>query len=126
MILRFSAYRKEICEAEDKAAKTQEKIDEYEEAYNFPYRAAQRGYIDAVIIPGETRMRLVDAMETMRTKTEFLPAKKHGNIPVVVIEAMKMMKNIDPTVNGMVKEIKFEASDSVSKGDVLMVIEPES
>ena len=78
----ISAYRKEINEAEDKAAKTQEKINEYEEAFNVPYRAAQRGYIDAVIIPSETRMRLVDALEAMSTKTEVLPAKKHGNIPL--------------------------------------------
>lgn len=78
----ISTYRKEINEAEDKAAKTQEKIEEYEEAFNVPYRAAQRGYIDAVIIPSETRMRLVDALEAMSTKTEVLPAKKHGNIPL--------------------------------------------
>ena len=78
----ISTYRKEINEAENKAAKTQEKIEEYEEAFNVPYRAAQRGYIDAVIIPSETRMRLVDALEAMSTKTEVLPAKKHGNIPL--------------------------------------------
>jgi acetyl-CoA carboxylase carboxyltransferase component len=78
----ISTYRKEINEAEDKAAKTQEKIEEYEEAFNVPYRAAQRGYIDAVIIPSETRMRLIDALDAMGTKTEVLPAKKHGNIPL--------------------------------------------
>jgi methylmalonyl-CoA decarboxylase subunit alpha len=78
----ISAYRKEISEAEDKAAKTQEKINEYEEAFNVPYLAAQRGYIDALIIPSETRMRLIDALEAMSTKTEVLPAKKHGNIPL--------------------------------------------
>ena len=43
---------------------------------------------------------------------------------VVVLEAMKMMNNLDATVNGTVKEIKFEQGDSVVKGDVLMVIEP--
>ncbi|MCA1760636.1 MAG: methylmalonyl-CoA carboxyltransferase, partial [Bacteroidales bacterium] len=78
----ISAYRKEISEAEDKAAKTQEKINEYEEAFNVPYLAAQRGYIDSIIIPSETRMRLIDALEAMSTKTEVLPAKKHGNIPL--------------------------------------------
>jgi len=52
--------------------------------------------------------------------------KVNAGETVVVIEAMKMMNNIDSTVDGVVKEIKFEASDSVSKGDVLMVIEPES
>ena len=78
----ISAYRKQINSAEDKKAKTKEKIDEYEEAFNVPYLAAQRGYIDAVIIPAETRVRLIDALEAMSTKTEVLPAKKHGNIPL--------------------------------------------
>ncbi len=78
----ISTYRREISEAEDRAAKTQEKINEYEEAFNIPYLAAQRGYIDEVIIPSETRMRLIDALEAMSTKTETLPAKKHGNIPL--------------------------------------------
>jgi len=77
----LSGYRKEINEAEDKAAKTQEKIDEYEKAFNVPYVAAQRGYIDAVILPSETRQRLVDAMEILASKSEILPPKKHGNIP---------------------------------------------
>lgn len=78
----ISAYRKEINEAENKAAKTREKIVEYEEVFNVPYLAAQRGYIDEVIIPSETRMRLIDALDALSTKTEVLPAKKHGNIPL--------------------------------------------
>lgn len=78
----ISTYRKEINEAENKQEKTQEKINEYEDAFNVPYLAAQRGYIDAVIIPSETRVRLIDALEAMVTKTEVLPAKKHGNIPL--------------------------------------------
>jgi methylmalonyl-CoA decarboxylase subunit alpha len=78
----ISTYRKEINEAADKKAKTKEKINEYEDAFNVPYLAAQRGYTDAVIIPSETRMRLIDALEAMRNKTEVLPAKKHGNIPL--------------------------------------------
>jgi methylmalonyl-CoA decarboxylase subunit alpha len=78
----ISTYRREISEAENKAAKTQEKINEYEEAFNVPYLAAQRGYIDEVIIPSETRIRLIDALDAMSTKTEALPAKKHGNIPL--------------------------------------------
>jgi len=63
------------------AAKTQEKIKEYEDAFNVPYIAAQRGYIDEVILPCETRQRLIDAMEIMASKSEILPPKKHGNIP---------------------------------------------
>lgn len=77
----LSGYRKEIKEAADKEAKTKEKIAEYEEAFNVPYLAAQRGYIDEVILPSETRQRLIDALEVMATKTEALPPKKHGNIP---------------------------------------------
>lgn len=78
----ISTYRKQISEAEDKAAKTQEKIKEYEEAFNVPYLAAKRGYIDDVILPSETRIRLIDALEAMSGKNEVLPPKKHGNIPL--------------------------------------------
>ncbi|MBC8431733.1 MAG: hypothetical protein H8D96_07410, partial [Desulfobacterales bacterium] len=46
------------------------------------YCAASRGYIDAVIVPSETRPRLIDALEIMCSKREMLPAKKHGNIPM--------------------------------------------
>ncbi len=78
----ISTYRKQIAEADDKAAKTQEKIKEYEDAFNVPYLAAKRGYIDDVIIPSETRVRLIDAMDALHTKNEILPPKKHGNIPL--------------------------------------------
>ncbi|MFO7896924.1 MAG: carboxyl transferase domain-containing protein [Candidatus Cloacimonadales bacterium] len=74
-------YRKAIAAAEDQEAMRQSKIDEYETAFNTPYIAAERGYIDAIIQPSETRMRLIDAMEVMCTKNEALPPKKHGNIP---------------------------------------------
>ena len=76
------SYRKEIKEAKDPEAKRQEKILEYEEKFSTPYIAAERGYIDAVIQPSETRIRLIDALEIMITKKEALPPKKHGNIPV--------------------------------------------
>lgn len=78
----ISSYRKEIAAAEDKAAKTQEKIAEYETAFNVPYLAAERGYIDDVILPSETRSRLVDALRAFENKSEVLPPKKHGNIPL--------------------------------------------
>lgn len=77
----ISSYRKEISEAEDKAAKTQEKIKIYETAFSVPYLAAERGYIDEVILPSETRERLTMALEALSSKSEMLPAKKHGNIP---------------------------------------------
>ena len=75
-------HRKEITEAGDPAAKRQEKIQEYEELFSNPYVAASRGYIDAVILPSETRPRLIDALETMSGKRELRPPKKHGNIPM--------------------------------------------
>jgi methylmalonyl-CoA decarboxylase subunit alpha len=78
----ISSYRKEIKAAMDPQSKRQEKIEEYEEAFGNPYLAAERGYIDAVIRPCETRKRLIDALEIMCTKREALPPKKHGNIPV--------------------------------------------
>ncbi|MDL2329947.1 methylmalonyl-CoA carboxyltransferase [Desulfosarcina sp. OttesenSCG-928-A07] len=75
-------HRREIKEASDPKAKRDEKIAEYEELFSNPYCAAQRGYIDAVIEPAETRMRLIDALEIMCSKREQRPLKKHGNIPV--------------------------------------------
>lgn len=74
-------FRKEISAAEDQVAKRAEMIADYEERFNNPYVAASRGYVDAVILPSETRKRLVDALEILSTKSESLPPKKHGNIP---------------------------------------------
>jgi len=74
-------FRKEIAAAEDQVAKRAEMIADYEERFNNPYVAASRGYVDAVILPSETRKRLVDALEILSTKSESLPPKKHGNIP---------------------------------------------
>ncbi len=59
-----------------------EKIDEFRERFANPYVAAERGYIDAVIRPSETRRRLNSALDMLATKREKNPAKKHGNIPL--------------------------------------------
>ena len=75
-------FRREIKAAEDPEAKRQELIDDYQKRLYNPYIAASRGYIDAVIIPSETRPRLIEALEVLCTKRETLPPKKHGNIPV--------------------------------------------
>ena len=75
-------HRKEIKTATDPAAKRQEKIAEYEALFSNPYCAAARGYIDAVIVPRETRPRLIEALEIMCAKRELRPPKKHGNIPM--------------------------------------------
>jgi acetyl-CoA carboxylase carboxyltransferase component len=74
-------HRKEIKEAEDPVKKRQEKFEEYERYFSNPYQAASRGFIDAVILPRESRARLIDALEIMCTKRELRPPKKHGNIP---------------------------------------------
>jgi len=78
----ISTYRKEISQAENKEAMTAEKIESYESAFSIPYLAAERGHVDAVIIPHETRTCLIEALEAMASKTETAPPKKHGNIPL--------------------------------------------
>jgi len=75
-------FRKEITEAEDPVKARSEKIAEYSEKFSNPYVAASRGYVDDVIIPSETRMRVCGALEMLASKRESRPAKKHGNIPL--------------------------------------------
>jgi propionyl-CoA carboxylase beta chain len=60
----------------------QEKIEEFRERFANPYVAAERGYIDSVIQPRETRKRVIDALEMLQTKRDKNPPKKHGNIPL--------------------------------------------
>ena len=62
--------------------KRAELITEYEDTLANPYLAAERGYIDAVIHPHETRSEVVRALRLLRSKRETLPPKKHGNIPL--------------------------------------------
>jgi acetyl-CoA carboxylase carboxyltransferase component len=75
-------FRKEIKESADPAAKRQEIIENYENLLYNPYIAASRGFVDQVIVPRETRPRLIEALEILSNKRETLPPKKHGNIPV--------------------------------------------
>ncbi|GIJ08789.1 methylmalonyl-CoA carboxyltransferase [Micromonospora andamanensis] len=75
-------YRQELAAAEDPAAVRAERIAEYEDTLANPYVAAERGYVDAVIPPHETRTQIVRALRVLRTKRETLPPKKHGNIPL--------------------------------------------
>jgi acetyl-CoA carboxylase carboxyltransferase component len=74
-------HRKEIKEASDPTAKMEEKITEYRDHFSNPYIAASRGFVDAVILPQDTRPRIINALEMLTTKRETRPAKKHGNIP---------------------------------------------
>jgi propionyl-CoA/long-chain acyl-CoA carboxylase carboxyl transferase subunit len=75
-------YRSELADAKDPDAKRAELITEYEDHLANPYIAAERGYVDAVISPHETRVEVVRALRLLRSKREVLPAKKHGNIPL--------------------------------------------
>lgn len=75
-------FRKEISEAEDSAAELKNKIDEYIDKFANPYKAANRGYIDEVINPAETREKLLKAFKMLENKATSLPRKKHGNIPL--------------------------------------------
>jgi propionyl-CoA carboxylase beta chain len=74
--------RREISAADDPEAKRAELIADYEDRFNNPYLAAERGLVDDVIEPRETRPRLIRALEMLRTKRDTLPPKKHGNIPL--------------------------------------------
>jgi propionyl-CoA carboxylase beta chain len=75
-------YRAELAEADDPEARRATLITEYEDTLANPYLAAERGYIDAVISPHETRTEIVRSLRLLRNKRETLPPKKHGNIPL--------------------------------------------
>jgi propionyl-CoA carboxylase beta chain len=75
-------FRKEITGATDPVSERADKISEYEEAFDNPYVAAERGWIDAVIAPSETRIRIIRGLRQLITKRESMPPKKHGNIPL--------------------------------------------
>ena len=75
-------FKKEIEQALDREKALEEKEKEYREKFANPYIAAERGYIDDVIEPKETRPRLIKALEMLATKRDSNPPKKHGNIPL--------------------------------------------
>ena len=75
-------FRKEIETAADPEARRAELIDEYTERFANPYIAAERGYVDDVIDPRDTRRVLVRSLDMLRTKRENLPSRKHGNVPL--------------------------------------------
>jgi propionyl-CoA carboxylase beta chain len=75
-------FKSEIAKAENKEAKLQEKVDDYSEKFANPYRAAARGFIDEVIDPKDTRIKLIRGFKMLENKVASMPAKKHGNIPL--------------------------------------------
>ncbi|MEN8653637.1 acyl-CoA carboxylase subunit beta [Streptomyces sp. 21So2-11] len=75
-------HRRTIAASDDPEAARAELIADYEDTLLNPYVAAERGYVDAVIMPSETRRHIVRGLRQLRTKRESLPPKKHGNIPL--------------------------------------------
>jgi propionyl-CoA carboxylase beta chain len=75
-------FRNEIKNADDPAAKLAEKEAEYASKFTDPYRAAYRGFIDEVIVPKDTRKKLIKAFKMLEKKVDTLPKKKHGNMPL--------------------------------------------
>ncbi len=75
-------FKNEIKKSVDPVAKTKEKEQEYTELFANPYRAAERGYIDEVILPDQTRVKLIKAFEILQNKVATMPKRKHGNIPL--------------------------------------------
>ena len=75
-------YRKELAEAADPEAERARLMAEYDDKFANPYLAAERGYVDRVIYPRETRVMVVRALRSLRGKRQMLPPKKHGNIPL--------------------------------------------
>lgn len=75
-------FRKEISTAENPEEKLLEKEKEYAEKFAHPYRAAERGFIDEVIMPSDTRKRLIAGYDALENKAKKIPYKKHGNIPL--------------------------------------------
>ncbi|MBL8134264.1 MAG: acyl-CoA carboxylase subunit beta [Anaerolineae bacterium] len=75
-------YRRQLQSAEDPAALKKQLADEYRQKLANPYIAAERGYIDDVIVPSDTRARLINGLEVFQNKRDSNPPKKHGNMPL--------------------------------------------
>jgi propionyl-CoA carboxylase beta chain len=75
-------FKRDIDAAEDRDAAWKEKEKEYSDLFANPYRAAARGFVDEVILPEETRARLIQAFDMLQNKVKNNPKKKHGNIPL--------------------------------------------
>ena len=75
-------FKNDIASSKDKDSKLKEKESEYQTMFANPYRAAERGFIDEVIKPEDTRIKLIKAFKMLENKVDVLPKKKHGNIPL--------------------------------------------
>ena len=75
-------YRRELQNAADPVSRRAELVDEYMEKFANPYVAAERGYVDDVIDPADTRAKLIAGLEMLVSKHEEIPQRKHGNVPL--------------------------------------------
>ncbi len=75
-------YRRELAAAADRPAVRQQKVEEFRDRFANPFIAAERGFVDDVIEPRETRPRVIRALRMLETKVDTMPRKKHGNIPL--------------------------------------------
>jgi propionyl-CoA carboxylase beta chain len=75
-------HKRELADHPDPDARRAELVDDYNERHANPYEAAERGYVDEVIDPADTRAVLVRSLEMLRSKREDLPKRKHGNVPL--------------------------------------------
>jgi acetyl-CoA carboxylase carboxyltransferase component len=75
-------YRRELQESADPVKRRAELVDDYTERFANPYVAAERGFVDDVIDPADTRMKVIAGLEMLKSKREELPHRKHGNIPL--------------------------------------------
>lgn len=75
-------FRKELAEADDPVARKAELVDHYRETFANPFKAAELGYVDEIIMPEDTRPRLIQSLEMLQNKREEMLPKKHGNIPL--------------------------------------------
>jgi propionyl-CoA carboxylase beta chain len=75
-------FRKELEKSTDPVQQKAILVSEYREKYANPYRAAEQGYLDDIIEPGETRPRLINALGMLKNKRDSNPSKKHGNMPL--------------------------------------------
>jgi propionyl-CoA carboxylase beta chain len=74
--------REEIAKADNKSERFKQLVQDYSEKFQNPYKAAELGYIDEVILPEDLRPRFCQALSLFRNKRDELPMKKHGNIPL--------------------------------------------
>ena len=75
-------FRKELSNSDNKGKRRSELVSDYEKKFSNPYIAASKGYIDNVIMPRETRQKLISALNAINRKREDLPKRKHGNMPI--------------------------------------------